>query len=454
MPAAPADGSSESLAAAFADPAVLVDGRGVVVACNAAAEARFGLPVGAAAGLPIEALVGERVGTARRLALAEPGLGTLLVWQLDPDGLGPDDVALEKLAIIERISGPVSHEIKNAILPQQGFADLALGEPVLPPDLRELAANAFKAGALATELITAVFEFSRAESAACSLDRIVGGILALLKAPMLNMEHRAAVSDALPPIAADPSTVRHVLLAVVLNALEAQGTRWVRHELGVTGRLLISARHVDDARGNRVRVAIEDGAPTVPVDERAHLFSGEGAGRASRDLAVARALLQRVGGRISHEPVANGNRFVVDLPIVGAAPLVGVERGIAHQPALAPLVLVCDADPSIRALLVRFLARVGARAIEARDTDEALQLLAREPVVMVVADLGLDARGAALYDSAAVLRPDLASRFVLITADPAGSAATVFASRTGVPVLPKPFDHPRLEQVLGDTLRR
>lgn len=441
MPAAPGDGSSESLAAAFADPAVLVDGGGLVAAWNAAAAARFGIPADTVAGTALEALVGDAACTARRLALADAGGGQLLVWPRAGEELGADDIALEKLAIIERISSPVSHEIKGAIGPQSGFAELALGEPDLPDYLRELGTNAVLSGAMATSLTTAMFEFSRARSMLpVNLADIARGTLALLKAPALNMESQVTIPDTLPPVQADGSTVRHALLAVVVNALEAQGSPWVPNGSGPPGRLRISARQVDDADGRWVRIAVEDGAPKVPEAERGRLFSGHGAGRASADLAVARALVERAGGRISYEPVLGGNRIAIELPAVGSVP--------RPNPELPPLVLVCDPEPLIRTLLVRFLTRVGARAVEARDADEAMQLLAREPVELVVADLGLDAHGAGLYDGAVAARPDLASRFVLVTADPAGSAATLFASRTGVPVLPKPFDNVRLEQVV------
>lgn len=440
-----------SLLAAIADPAVALDGAGCVQALNAAARERLGLSEDAI-GQPVAELLGARLASGRRIALADDA-GALTVWSLDDHGLGPDDIALEKLSIIERISGPVSHEIKNAIGPQRGFADLALGDPALPEDLRQLGLNAMQAGDEATALTVAMFEFSRDESVVVSsLAEIARGILALLKAPALSMERRVAIPDGLPEVAADASTLRQVLLAVVLNALEAQGTRWVRGADGVPGRLLISARHIDDARGNRVRIAVQDKAATMPVAERATLFRGSGIGRASRDLMVARALVQRAGGRISHEWTVDGNRIVVELPLAGAPALPELDPEAQPEPEPPPLVLVCDPMPLIRTLLVRFLGRLRVRAVEARDGQEALQILGREPVSMVIADLGLDAGGSDLYDSLVVARPDLATRFVLITADPGGSAEMAFVARTGVPALGKPFDNARLGELVREML--
>jgi EAL domain-containing protein (putative c-di-GMP-specific phosphodiesterase class I)/DNA-binding response OmpR family regulator len=61
------------------------------------------------------------------------------------------------------------------------------------------------------------------------------------------------------------------------------------------------------------------------------------------------------------------------------------ERRVADQPE-APVVLVADDDGSIRALYVRALTRAGLDVVEAADGIEALEVLARTPVSLILLD--------------------------------------------------------------------
>jgi signal transduction histidine kinase/CheY-like chemotaxis protein len=446
MSAAQAESAAVTLLDAIVDPAVIVDKADLVMAWNAAAQSWLGLPE-EVSGRPVEALAGARTHGAWRLALADPAGGALLVWHVDENGLGPDDVALEKLDIIGRIAGGVYHDLMNPLGALMGFADMQAADPGVAEDLREAARTLVGAAQRIQRMTRNVLGFARShppDPKPLAVGSLVRDLVALLGHATTNMQVRVAVPDGLPEVEADRSQLQQAILALVVNALEAQGTSWASGAGPAPGRLLVSGRTIEDAGGNRVRLAIEDGGLVVPLDERGALFSGGGVGRAGRDLAVARALVAQAGGRVSYEPVAAGNRIVVELPVAGTkAP---------EAEAGPPLVLVCDALPLIRTLLVRFTTRLGVKAIEARDGREAMAILARQPVALVIADLGVEDGGDDFYDQAVALRPELATRFVLLSADPGNAKLVEFTRRTGVQVIPKPFDNVRLDQLVRDAI--
>jgi CheY-like chemotaxis protein len=205
-----------------------------------------------------------------------------------------------------------------------------------------------------------------------------------------------------------------------------------------------------------VEVAFEEDAPTVPEQDRAHLFDrlpppGTGA-RAGLDLAVARHLLELDGGTLRHEPRGEGgNRLVLALPI---------DASLAREPVVEPqpdplprplTVLVCDDEESIRVLIGRILDRGRHVTLKAASGPEALEILDREPVDIVMSDHRMaDMSGVELYRAACDRYPHLRRRFVFMSGDPGDQELRDFASGVGLPVLGKPFSFTKLEMTIRE----
>ncbi|MBA4062780.1 MAG: hypothetical protein C0501_03570 [Isosphaera sp.] len=115
-----------------------------------------------------------------------------------------------------------------------------------------------------------------------------------------------------PAVAAvygDPRQLRHALVAVLRNAVEAAGEGgWVR----------VTASAPDGS--DRVVVAVEDSGPGLPPDVAAHAFdpfySGRSAGRGrGLGLPTAWRLARQNGGDLRHDLSASGpTRFVLTAP--------------------------------------------------------------------------------------------------------------------------------------------
>lgn len=93
----------------------------------------------------------------------------------------------------------------------------------------------------------------------------------------------------LPPVTGSLSAMSHALLAVVLNAAEAEGVR----------RVLVRAELDPDG----LRIVVRDDGPGIPPGDRERVFApfvtGKGAGHRGLGLTVASLLMGEQEGRIS-----------------------------------------------------------------------------------------------------------------------------------------------------------
>lgn len=117
-----------------------------------------------------------------------------------------------------------------------------------------------------------------------------------------------------------------------------------------------------------------------------------------------------------------------------------------------PRLFVIDDEPSIRAAINRFLTRRGWEVEEAEDGRVALDILLRsEPnrYDVVMCDLRMPhLSGAELHRELIEKRPDLVQRLIFSTGDVASSEAFEFLASSKRPVIEKPFELARLEELL------
>ncbi|MBK5188113.1 MAG: response regulator [Gemmatimonadaceae bacterium] len=118
-----------------------------------------------------------------------------------------------------------------------------------------------------------------------------------------------------------------------------------------------------------------------------------------------------------------------------------------------PRLFVVDDEPSIRAAIRRFLTRRGWDVEEAEDGRAAMDILLHsEPnrYDVVMCDLRMPhLSGAELHRELLEKRPDLVQRLVFSTGDVASADAALFLAESERPVIEKPFELARLEELLG-----
>jgi CheY-like chemotaxis protein len=129
----------------------------------------------------------------------------------------------------------------------------------------------------------------------------------------------------------------------------------------------------------------------------------------------------------------------------------------SNPAARHPRLFVIDDEPSIRAAINRFLRRRQWEVEEAEDGRVALDILLHSKpnrYDVVMCDLRMPhVSGVELYRELLGARPDLVRRLLFSTGDVVSSDAASFLADTGRPVIEKPFELARLEELLSQILR-
>ena len=116
-------------------------------------------------------------------------------------------------------------------------------------------------------------------------------------------------------------------------------------------------------------------------------------------------------------------------------------------------VLVLDDEPAIAELLTEMLKLLGYDVSTCLRPSDALEVLAREPVSLVLSDFRMpEMNGKAFHGRVQLMNPALAKRIIFVTGDTVNDETQLFLKATGNPHISKPFQLANIQQVLQDTL--
>ena len=323
---------------------------------------------------------------------------------------------------------------------------LSASEPIEREELKH-ALNVIHQGASdSVETVRRLQEYSRPARVkgpeAVLLRDVLEQLLALTRPQWDNEAARRGIryeidlrADPAPAILAVASEVREALLNILENALTAmpQGGRLTLHVRGEDDRAVVSIS--DTGRGMSAevqRLAFEPFFTTRSTE------GGTGLG-----LSLAQEIVQRYRGSIALDSAEGvGTTFTLSFPAITADAV----RTPAFLPTLESLrILAVEDEPEVLDVLRAMLSSAGHTVFTAASGREALELFDREPVDLVVTDLGMPAMtGLAL---ATELKGRRAVPIVLLTGwadelDP-GSAPSVDL------VVAKPFTREKLFAALA-----
>jgi two-component system, NtrC family, sensor kinase len=138
---------------------------------------------------------------------------------------------------------------------------------------------------------------------------------------LVGIEWQLDVDQDLPPVECDPAQIEQVLLAMIMNAIDAMphgGTLW------------LSARLNHDA--DEVTMRVRDDGTGISPEVLPHIFepfvtTKEGGHGVGLGLAISRGIVERHGGRIEVESeLGCGTTFTVSLPAHGHESLLEVQE--------------------------------------------------------------------------------------------------------------------------------
>ncbi|WP_026870097.1 sensor histidine kinase [Inquilinus limosus] len=214
----------------------------------------------------------------------------------------------------------MSHELRTPLNSILGFAQL-LELDLKDEEARENVAQILRAGRHLLSLIGDVLDLARIEAGRMDLAAEplpaaeVLAEAAALAAP-LGQPRGIAIEAAAPedsglPVLADRRRLLQVLLNLLSNAVKYNRDG---------GHVVLEHRPAD---AGRIRITIRDTGPGIPPDRAARLFAAFdrlGADRSAAEgsglgLALSRQLAEAMGGRLTHENLAEGgSAFHLDLP--------------------------------------------------------------------------------------------------------------------------------------------
>ena len=242
----------------------------------------------------------------------------------------------------------------------------------------------------------------------------------------------------LPLILADADQLHQVLLNLILNAQQSLQEQ--------TAPRCIHVSSWFDKVDDMLVVTVADNGPGIPPHLRARVFepyfttkpTGIGLGVG---LAVSLGIVEAHGGTLTVDcPNAGGAAFTVALP-VGAVGAIGSGAAPSSRAcAIARTILVVDDEAEIRETLAEILAGAQHRVVTASCGREALERMAAEHFDVILTDIRMpDLDGRALYREIEAQWPDRAEHVVFITGDTLASTLREFVTRSGRPVIEKPF---------------
>ena len=408
------------------------------------------------AGLPLFALHrdGREIPVEVSLGPASGGATTVIVADVsNRRELESRLRQAERLEAIGRLAGGVAHDFNNLLTVITGYGTMArqdIGEGSAANDITEVLRAAERASRLTGQLLA----FSRQQV----LDPTDLDLATVTREtlPMLNrligedIRIVLLADDALPLVNADRGQIEQIIVNLAVNGRDAMpngGTLTIEAQ---TRRLdeHIAADRPGLEPGTFVCLTVTDTGTGIAPEALERIFEpffttkevGHGTGLG---LATVHGIVTQSGGHVqAYSEEGFGTSFKVYLPIVavpdgsGAASTAEAPRALGGDET----VLVCEDEPTVRALMGRVLARAGYTVLSAPDPHQALQLASEldTEVDVLVSDVVMPGMpGPELAERIQAIRPGLRTLFI------SGYTAETVRSRGGLPMssafLEKPF---------------
>jgi signal transduction histidine kinase len=358
----------------------------------------------------------------------------------------------QKMEAIGRLAGGVAHDFNNLLTAIIGYTDViferAGEDDETRRDVGEIRKAADRAAALTRQLLAfGRKQFLRPE--VLDLNETATGLMQML--PRVIGEHiqtDARLAPGLRRVTADRSQMEQVLVNLVLNARDAMPTGGVitieTSETELTPAR-IAAEGLTIRPGPYVVLSVTDNGTGMDAKTRTHAFepffttkpTGKGTGLG---LATVYGIVDQSGGAITIQTaLGRGTSVHIYLPAV-AAPVVA--RPVEPAPTVTfgtESILLVEDNDAVRELAQRTLKARGYAVIEARNGDEAIDLMARgAKAQLLLTDVvmpGLSGPNLA----ARLLQQNPRLRVLYMSGFNEDSAAAHGTFWGGVPLLQKPF---------------
>ncbi|PTS90342.1 MULTISPECIES: hybrid sensor histidine kinase/response regulator [unclassified Caulobacter] len=290
----------------------------------------------------------------------------------------------------------MSHEIRTPLNSVLGFAQLLAARQDLPPDARRQVNLIDSAGGALLTVVNDILDFSRVEAGQVDLLSQPTSAAALLRDTVAIMAPEARAKglslnvEVIDPLDAthdlDEVRLRQVLLNLLNNAVKFTDAG------RVDARLLVEAGDGED----RLRFEVIDTGVGISAEKLPLLFqrfsqvdssASRTYGGAGLGLAISRALVELMGGRIGVDSVpGRGSCFWFEIMALPAEPLDVPEPRPVPPPSAARILLVDD-HPMNREIGVALLTLAGCQVDIAEDGQQAVEAASQGRYDIILMDI-------------------------------------------------------------------
>jgi len=366
----------------------------------------------------------------------------------------------EKMAAFGSLLAGVAHELNNPLSIVIGNALMlaeaaAESEPALAERAQRVQAAAERCGRIVRSFL-AMARQRETQKHPVPVRTLIDASLQLLAYGLRSagVTIEQSIAPDLPLVSCDADQIQQVLSNLLINARQAL------EDVPQPRRLHIAAY----AETDWVRIEVTDNGPGVGEAIRSLVFDpffttkevGAGTGIG---LGVSRGIVEAHGGTLTLAPPGeHGARFIVRLPLrpdgqrADYRAMADPTASPAHEGWTA---LIVDDEAEVGRLLSEMLAAHGFDSDVVTDGAAAQTLMSRRDYDLILCDVRMpDIDGPALFAWMGEHKPHLRGRIAFITGDTLGAAAGGFLTRSGRPMLEKPFVPEELRRLIQELVPR
>ncbi len=316
-------------------------------------------------------------------------------------------VQAQRMEAVGQLTGGVAHDFNNllqAIMMNLDFLESGAAGPEDAKRTLETTMDAVEKGA---ELIQQMLAFSRRQTLApkwADINSIVLGMLPLLRRSAGEaVEVIWTPSEATTEVLLDQVQFESMLLNLTVNArdampnggrLEIESSIFEMSHKDRERRVAFNPEQADLATGSYARLRVRDNGVGIPADILEKIFEpffttkevGKGAGLG---LAMAFGFVRQSNGFITvQSEVGKGTEFRIHFPLNKKARNTGmIEQDQSRKtelPGGTETILVVDDNDAVRESVELRLDSLGYRVVSARDVNEAIETLEKNPNIELV----------------------------------------------------------------------
>ncbi|MCL6566002.1 MAG: PAS domain S-box protein [Acidobacteriia bacterium] len=353
----------------------------------------------------------------------------------------------EKMAAVGQLISGVAHELNNPLTAILGYSQLLAGSGEVTERGSQYVEKLYRQAQRTHRIVQNLLSFARQhkpERLPVKINQILEDTLMLREYDLKlnNIRVHRNLDPALPLTSGDAHQLQQVFLNILNNAVDAILERAQLGEIWVETR----------AENGMLVVEITDSGPGVtdPLRIFDPFYTTKAVGKGTGlGLSICYGIVKEHGGEIrARNSPPRGATFTVSLPVLSAGEQkIRLPEPPRHQ-VTAGIILLVDDEEAVLDLEQEILRGHFTAVHAVRSGRDALELLAREPVDVVVTDLKMpgEITGREIYAWIERERPELLSRLIFTVSDAGTPDVRAFLERTRCSFVQKPF---KMEEFLG-----